>query len=198
MCSNVHFVRGFPSCPCLITWGLPSYSIYYIYNIFFWLSHDYHIIYCHIPILYSIPNPQKMVPNFPCLSHRQEGARLTYHTVAPFLTKIHEEILRLKPTAILCASQGGAYLAFRMRRLGPSWRKCGEFIYVYMFYIYIYIYILYIYIIIIYDHVLHWLTRMEIHEQWCWFLILGLSIPKWFGGQSFWAVSGWKKWPIMV
>ena len=44
MCSNVHFVRGFPSCPCLITWGLPSYSIYYIYNIFFWLSHDYHII----------------------------------------------------------------------------------------------------------------------------------------------------------
>lgn len=42
--------------------------------------------------------------------YADEGARLTYHTVAPFLTKIHEEILRLKPTAILCASQGGAYL----------------------------------------------------------------------------------------
>lgn len=41
----------------------------------------------------------------------EEGARLTYQTVAPFLTKIRDEILRLKPTAILCTSQGGAYLA---------------------------------------------------------------------------------------
>eukprot|EP00434_Breviolum_minutum_P007649 symbB.v1.2.006746.t1/scaffold405.1/size210896/2 len=42
--------------------------------------------------------------------YADEGARLTYQTVAPFLTKIRDEILRLKPTAILCTSQGGAYL----------------------------------------------------------------------------------------
>ncbi|CAK9023733.1 unnamed protein product [Durusdinium trenchii] len=45
------------------------------------------------------------LPEYP-----DEGARLTYQTVAPFLAKIRDEIQRLKPTALLCASQGGAYL----------------------------------------------------------------------------------------
>ena len=52
-------------------------------------------------------------PSCKAARRRQEGARLTYHTVAPFLSKIKDEILRLKPTALLCASQGGAYLATR-------------------------------------------------------------------------------------
>ena len=41
----------------------------------------------------------------------EEGARLTYQTVSPFLAKIRDEIQRLKPTAVLSCSQGGAYLA---------------------------------------------------------------------------------------
>ena len=46
-------------------------------------------------------------------------------------------------------------------------------LYIYIYILYIYIHTLYIYTYFIYDHVLHWLTCMEIHEQWCWFLILG-------------------------
>ncbi|CAJ1375720.1 unnamed protein product [Effrenium voratum] len=39
-----------------------------------------------------------------------DGARLTYHLVAPHLPKIRDEIQRVRPSAVLCASQGGAYL----------------------------------------------------------------------------------------
>ena len=42
--------------------------------------------------------------------YADEGARLTYHAVAPYLNKIRDEIVNVQPSVVLAASQGGAYL----------------------------------------------------------------------------------------
>ena len=42
--------------------------------------------------------------------YADEGARLTYHAVAPYLNKIRDEIVSIQPRVVLAASQGGAYL----------------------------------------------------------------------------------------
>mmetsp|Transcript_49917 Transcript_49917/g.116534 ORF Transcript_49917/g.116534 Transcript_49917/m.116534 type:complete len:710 (-) Transcript_49917:154-2283(-) len=42
--------------------------------------------------------------------YADDGARLTYHAVAPYLGKIRDEIVTVRPTVVLAASQGGAYL----------------------------------------------------------------------------------------
>ncbi|CAE7268571.1 PARP15 [Symbiodinium sp. KB8] len=42
--------------------------------------------------------------------YADEGARLSYHAVAPYLNKIRDEIVNVQPRVVIAASQGGAYL----------------------------------------------------------------------------------------